>query len=1035
MSKSVNTAIFPLAEKAFTDCSSDPVLKDHENVTQEIRSGSNKVAAVLKCVKGYSWLSGHSVRFTECWDGSWTTVFDICTEVCVLEKDCSKLTVADKKLNWISPDGEQLTMTMAECITSTCNTKDGANSWTLIGRRNMSVEDANYTIEVTGNMKAPSQGDRIEKGMQYFIGTHNLHAISKDMESGLPIPQVLRIEMTTAADSTPLHITYFGVTFDIDGFVTLTGEYHGNVENCWNGKPKVSLTDPLCNLFDTKPTWGTVSPQIVKMYVTPLHLEQESSCPALNLTDTTWLTTNVTAVPLERCPGSVVSFECIGIYMTEGSTKQPSGNAECLADNTWDMTPILPCEITCPDGYTASVTGDYCFKMPEVELSEGLKTAIETCDGLLWIQSQDDILNVPEDEFFYYTGHVGKEASRIVRNLTAWDIQCDGSSCQVLGEIKCLALSRTKYKIIDCQDSSVKALCRTPAVCPRNYKYFDGYCYRVIQAPTGTSSDFIMAATACSNDSAALAYPESQGELDYIVDLVSAFSTEDVKRVQLGIHDVNGDWTLAGSYAPDSDVLGALGPTEGKQHWRFMETSSTGSVTFIAAHYTETSELAVCRYPDIIGTNCKTLPLDPTTNMKPLLWANITDLETVASYSCYPGYFFDGNITASVFHNVSCMGPLGEWYLEQPLPECLVANVCLSELPVPPTPGTITYETTESRFLNGTVSFSCPELMALASANVTQNITCISPDQLTYAFSPAVLEPCFHFCWDDLIIDNATTTWNASLNYIEGSNVTSTCIQGHEVTPGNTVQLVNCTSNGTWVWLPCYQACVDPPPEAGSMFMAADPSVENKVGTVLNYTCNEGYFIPVTLEYPDVTTIAPVTCNGSGIWELPPLFDCVRFCPDDPLPAPAGVNNSWNGVLRDVNAEVDYTCTTLHHIFSDGTALKTLTCSMANTLWEGVTEAELVCVVGTTTPPIVPGLAITSATLEPLTGPFYENDTITYNCEPGMKTASGETSTVLTFTASGWSELDPNFICYPETYSPPSLPPLTAGEQGHARGT
>ncbi|XP_066953351.1 uncharacterized protein [Macrobrachium rosenbergii] len=440
-----------------------------------------------------------------------------------------------------------------------------------------------------------------------------------------------------------------------------------------------------------------------------------------------------------------------------------------------------------------------------------------------------------------------------------WNKMCDGTSCQVSEDVTCLVVSRSKYKIVYCGDTSVKAFCRTPAVCPENYKPLNSYCYRVINSSSGMS-DFLAASQACSADSAALAYPETQAELDFIEELVSTSSNQLVTRVQLGIHNVNGSWTLSGLYAPTSDILTAVGTTNGTDHWRYLEvstalasssTTSSSSVTsaFIGAHYTDTAGLAVCRYPDNFGTMCRTSPRQPTDNMRPPNWKNVYAVGTVTSYSCYPGYFFNGNITAPALHNTTCLGRLGEWYSDLEFPQCLVANVCLSALPVLPTVGMVTNETSSSRFLNGTVTFTCPLKMAIANGSLTQNITCMTPDNSTYSFSPNVLQKCYMFCWEAPVVENATTTWMANSSYIEGSNVTATCIAGHQTTPGNVLQIVNCTTNGTWERQPCYPACVDSPPAPPSFFMAADPSLENAHGTILNYTCNEGFYVPVTLVF------------------------------------------------------------------------------------------------------------------------------------------------------------------------------------------
>ncbi|XP_042880536.1 complement factor H-related protein 4-like [Penaeus japonicus] len=52
----------------------------------------------------------------------------------------------------------------------------------------------------------------------------------------------------------------------------------------------------------------------------------------------------------------------------------------------------------------------------------------------------------------------------------------------------------------------------------------------------------------------------------------------------------------------------------------------------------------------------------------------------------------------------------------------------------------------------------------------------------------------------------------------------------------------------------------------------------------------------------------------------------------------------------------------------------------------------------------------------------------TYECEDGGMTPQGTTTTTITMTEDGWSELDPDFVCYPVEEDPP---PVDLIENGH----
>lgn len=68
--------------------------------------------------------------------------------------------------------------------------------------------------------------------------------------------------------------------------------------------------------------------------------------------------------------------------------------------------------------------------------------------------------------------------------------------------------------------------------------------------------------------------------------------------------------------------------------------------------------------------------------------------------------------------------------------------VC-DEIPAPTMPGTTnSSDGTNIRFLNATMSFTCPENLTTANLMATQNISCIEDGSGNYRFDPETLEEC-----------------------------------------------------------------------------------------------------------------------------------------------------------------------------------------------------------------------------------------------------------------------------------------------------
>ncbi|XP_046564720.1 complement receptor type 1-like [Haliotis rubra] len=121
------------------------------------------------------------------------------------------------------------------------------------------------------------------------------------------------------------------------------------------------------------------------------------------------------------------------------------------------------------------------------------------------------------------------------------------------------------------------------------------------------------------------------------------------------------------------------------------------------------------------------------------------------------------------------------------------------------------------------------------------------------------------------MIPNITISSLSSPPFPSGTILNYTCPEGY-LGSGHLV----CTTNGTWSSVSCEQGCTDPPSIVNANIN--DSSTTFAVGTTVNYTCIHGYIAN-----------GQVTCQSTYTWST--MF-CIRVCIDPP--------SITNGTLIDV---------------------------------------------------------------------------------------------------------------------------------------
>ncbi|XP_042876780.1 complement factor H-related protein 4-like [Penaeus japonicus] len=332
-----------------------------------------------------------------------------------------------------------------------------------------------------------------------------------------------------------------------------------------------------------------------------------------------------------------------------------------------------------------------------------------------------------------------------------------------------------------------------------------------------------------------------------------------------------GDWTLDGLYEPEATLTETADLAASSSPWLYLTTNPDAPL--VGAPITGgTATAAVCQLYGLQG--CWADPPPATANMT-FVWDNSTAGGAVVTYTCLAGYFVDGNSSVSA-QNITCLAQLGGWfpalldcYYVEGEPPGLTSKIlvhcycywghddadddrdkddvimCLEEPPLAPSPLMTNFTSEDLRYVGGFLNFTCPDGMATLQGNTSQEVVCQAVEaEVNYAFVPALVKPC-NVCLGEPLVANATTDWDGTVPWETGTSVTATCLAGYALGINMTSLPVNCTETGWEVIPPCYEACVDPPPDPTAN-MTRDNVTDNALGTILHYNCSAGFHIVPT---------------------------------------------------------------------------------------------------------------------------------------------------------------------------------------------
>ncbi|XP_064087758.1 uncharacterized protein LOC135202339 [Macrobrachium nipponense] len=917
-------------------------------------------------------------------------------------------------------------------ITVTCMNFGGDGGWTLVARQSSANKDAyNETLLKKG------YGVAANLSQNYFIGMHNLIAINqKSTLEPRPLVFLFVIEDSVKGN---VAATYSDVTIHSETFaITFAGNFFGSAGNCWKNLSSIALHPPdapsQCSVLKLPLSWATLtSPQKISLYVRPKEHDSGVACPVFPL-DVFDFPTAQLMLPTDRLPGMNITYICPEQFVEQSNITQ-TGNVTCKKDEStgslsWSHELVLPCKLNCPADFIKAPNETHCLHFTDIPETFGVHSASLSCShlnsSLNMLTNTDELTVVPADKL-YFTGHYVISPGNVTMNPSNQSYTClEPSQCLDRSFDKCLMTTKDGYQMVNCANTTLMAMCRLPVLCPPGYTKYRYLCYRLIcESMPQSLSNYL---DKCRSEGSALAYPETKDVLTFLLQMLADMnSTAD--HIELGLNDLTGDWTHGGLYKLDAGMMTAVGQSSVGKNYRKLMVDPPGQLQ--ERSYIDMSMTAGCGACQYLAlADCWQDPVAPMANMV-RVWDGRKDLKTVVSYNCYPGYFIGGSQTRSSM-TFSCIGQLGSWFSMFPLKDCIPVNVC-NNLPTSPHPEAVVAETNTSRFLNGTVSFTCPGKLTTAAGLTVQNATCVGSggmfsfgmNSFSYSFSPAALEPCHVICAVMPTLTNATTNWNSSAVYIQGSVINGTCDPGYNFELWKTEKNLTCLAEDQWDNMTCYKACVGDFPMAGSN-MTAGNITDNAVGSVVYFTCANGTYTSVNETYPVPMNTTPVECSPEGLWIPQGPLTCEVLCLDDPPSGEPPFASDWDNVSRSQDTQVTVTCVGM---FLLGDLNKTRTIGCQGGLWTELAPNDTECVVGTLDPPFTPVPGDIGAKLEGPGPPYLEGAQMNYTCMEGKLAPMGVAFYTVTLTADGWTKVDPAFICYNVSYDPPIIN-VTAGEPG-----
>ncbi|XP_045123832.1 uncharacterized protein LOC123511845 [Portunus trituberculatus] len=250
-----------------------------------------------------------------------------------------------------------------------------------------------------------------------------------------------------------------------------------------------------------------------------------------------------------------------------------------------------------------------------------------------------------------------------------------------------------------------------------------------------------------------------------------------------------------------------------------------------------------------------------------------------------------------------------------------------------------------------------------------------------------------------------------------GTEVELECTDGRLLPSLQSSMTIECGEDETWTEvdinsLICRRVAQEEPPQPpGSEIESSTPD-NYWEGDVVSYSCP-----PDQMSLTGNTTTTAYF-NGSH-WLLDdPGFSCHNVCKSDPpIPQTPGTYD-WNGWSRVVDTQVELACPD-DKLFANLNTSINITCEPDTLSWTFVHPEILRCrILAPDRPPQLNG----SEVVGPIPNNYWEGDVVNYRCPPNQMSLTGTTNTTAHFNGSHWLLDDPGFSCHNVCWSDPPTP-------------
>ncbi|XP_066978998.1 uncharacterized protein [Macrobrachium rosenbergii] len=215
----------------------------------------------------------------------------------------------------------------------------------------------------------------------------------------------------------------------------------------------------------------------------------------------------------------------------------------------------------------------------------------------------------------------------------------------------------------------------------------------------------------------------------------------------------------------------------------------------------------------------------------------------------------------------------------------------------------------------------------------------------------------------------------------------------------NSSWVITCKADGLWTPIDlnsfvCRKPATSPPPLTPFQATLVTSEATFWDGSTVNYTCRDDQMSPLGVRHFTVTF-------GTAGWtpEIDPLFVCLNICLTEVPDAQFTTNNktqyAYWGTLVEFVADSGY-------LFPDYTTVQWTECSNGNWTIPQISPAKN-DLPPVPTPP--PGSFIATAP------PYPIGSSVNYTCPGDMRFPNGKVYTTVNRTETGWTQLDPTFVC------------------------